>query len=112
MKLGAPQGLDLGPLLFNFLINDNFLLLDETEICKYADDTTIYCSHKELQEVILKVENDTVELSNWFAQNCMKLNEGECHLLLFGEKETDISIRCPRPPEKQFSWTDGATVPK
>ena len=68
-------------------------MLNETEICNYADDTTIYCSHKELQEVLLKLENDTAELSNWFAQNCMKLNEERCHLLVFGEKETEIPIK-------------------
>ena len=49
--------------------------LNETEICNYADDTTIYCSHKELHEVTLRLEKDTVELSNWFAENFMKLNE-------------------------------------
>ena len=92
MKLGVPQGSVLGPLLFNIFINDIFLLLNETEICNYADDTTIYCSHKELQEVTLRLENDTVKLSNWFAENFMKLNEEKCHLLVFGEKDTEISI--------------------
>ena len=53
----------------------------------------IYCSHKELQEVILKLENDTVELSNWFAQNGMKSNEEKCHLLVFGGKEMEISTK-------------------
>ena len=62
MKLGVPKGSVLGPLLFNIFINDIFLLLNETEICNYADDTTIYCSHMELQEVTLRLENDTVEL--------------------------------------------------
>ena len=65
-------------------------MLNETEICNYADDTTIYCSYKELQAVTLRLENDTVEPSKWFAENFMKLNEEECHLLVFGEKETEI----------------------
>ena len=92
MKLGVPQGSVLGPLLLNIFINDIFLLLDETEICNYADDTTIYCSHQELQEVTLRLKNDTVELRNWFAENFMKLNEEKCHLLVFGEKDTEMSI--------------------
>ena len=86
MKLGVPQGSVLGPLLFNIFINDIFLLLNETEICNYADDTTIYCSHRELQEVTLRLENDAAELSHWFAEHLMKLDEEECHLLIFGEK--------------------------
>ena len=92
MKLGVPQGSVLGPLLFNIFINDIFFLLNETEICNYADDTTIYCSHKELQEVTLRLENDTVKLSNWFAENFVELNEEKCHLLVFGEKDIEISI--------------------
>ena len=62
------------------------------KICNYADDTTIYCSHKELQEVTLRLENDTVKLSSWFAENVMKLIEEKCHLLVFGEKDIEISI--------------------
>ena len=93
MKLSVPQGSVLGPLLFNIFIDDIFHLLNETEICNYADDTTIYCSHQELREVILKLEKDTTEVSKWFEQNCMKLNEEKCHLLVLGEKETEISIK-------------------
>ena len=92
MKSGVPQGSVLGTLLFNIFINDIFLLLNESEICNYADDTTIYCSHQELQEETLRLENDTVKLSNWFVENFMKLNEEKCHLLVFGEKDTEISI--------------------
>ena len=92
MKLGVPQGFVLGPLLFNIFINDIFLLLNETEICNYADDTSIYCSHIELQEVTLRLDNHTAKLSNWFAEKFMKLNEEKCHLLIFCEEDIEISI--------------------
>ena len=93
VKLGYPQGSVLGPLLFNIFINDIFFLLNETEICNYADDTAIYCSHQEIQEVTIRLENDTARLSTWFAGNFMKLNEKRCHLLVFGEKDTKVSIK-------------------
>ena len=62
MKLGVFQESVLLPLLFNVFIDDLFLL-NETEICYCAEDTTVYCSHQELQKVTLRLENDTAKLT-------------------------------------------------
>ena len=39
---GVPQGSIVGPLLFTIFIHDIFSLVNETEVCNYADDTTIF----------------------------------------------------------------------
>jgi len=88
----VPQGSVLGPLLFNIFINDLFFLVEETEVCNYADDTTIYVCGQELEQVVSSLENDAQRISKWFFDNTMKLNPDKCHLLIFGGNNTDDSV--------------------
>ena len=37
-----PQGSILGPLLFNIFINGIFMIIEQSDICNFADDTTLY----------------------------------------------------------------------
>ena len=71
------------------------MFLEETEICNYADDTTIYACGPNIENVIMHLENDALKITEWFPNNCMKLNEDKCHLIIFGAKgsnETTIKI--------------------
>ena len=91
---GVPQGSVLGPLLFNIYLNDLFMFLEETDICNYADDTTIYACGPNIENVIMHLENDALRITEWFPNNFMKLNEDKCHLMSFGAKgNNEISIR-------------------
>ena len=56
---GVPQGSILGPILFNIFINGLIFLIQETEVCNFADDTTIYSCSLNYKEAAHKLSNDT-----------------------------------------------------
>ena len=90
--IGVPQGSVLGPLLFNIYLNDLFMFVNDAEICNYADDTTIYACDNNVESIIETLESDALKIAEWFPNNCMKLNEDKCHLMIFGDKSNDISL--------------------
>ena len=93
LQLGVPQGSVLGPLFFNIYINDLLLSIQETDICNYADDTTIYTCDTRLENVVSRLENDSKIIIEWFRNNYMKLNEDKCHFMIFGERTNqDVGI--------------------
>ena len=90
--IGVPQGSVLGPLLFNIYLNDLFMFVNDAEICNYADDTTIYACDNNIEGIIETLESDALKIAEWFPNNCMKLNEDKCHLMIFGDKSNNISL--------------------
>ena len=92
-SVGVPQGSVLGPLLFNIYLNDLFMFVTDCKICNYADDKTIYVCDGNHENVINKLETETLLISEWFRNNYMKLNDDKCHLMIFGEKSNDLSIK-------------------
>ena len=45
---GVPQASVLGTLLFNLFINDLFLVVENCDICNYADDNSLTLALKKL----------------------------------------------------------------
>ena len=80
------QGSVLGPLLFNFYLNDLFCLTESTEVCNFADDTAFFVCDEDLISLIKRLEHDSVLAIEWFQNNIMKLNQDKCHLLVSGYK--------------------------
>ena len=93
LLLGVPQGSVLGPILFNIYINDLFFMLNECEICNYADDTTPFVCDEILENVVSKLEHDTEIAICWFDSNYLKLNTDKCHLLMAGNKHEHIWVK-------------------
>ena len=82
----VPQGPVLGPLLFNIYLNDLLYLTKPTEICLFADGTTVFACDKDLNSLIKRLEHESLLAFEWFQNNNMKLNLDKCHLLVSGSK--------------------------
>ena len=79
----APQGSCLGPLLFLVFCNDLHLNLTYLSCIQFADDTTLYYTHKNQRVLRACIEYDLKQLHDWFGANSLTLNIGKTNLLLF-----------------------------
>ena len=76
----------LGPVLFNIYLNDLFLFLNEIDVSNFAIDTSHFVCHKNLKELLEKLERNSELAIHWFEDNYIKLHTGKCHLLISGPK--------------------------
>ena len=92
---GVPQGSILGPLLFLVFCNDLPLNLDACKGILFADDTTIYKRHTNLNYLLWNMAEELRCLMDWFAANKLTLNLKKSVCMLFHVKDhkKDVSIK-------------------
>jgi len=84
---GVPQGSTLGPLLFIIYVNDLLKMTLQGSIYSFADDTALIYSSFSLVGLEKKIEEDMVQLKNWFDSHKIVPNIGKTKLILFNYKE-------------------------
>ena len=84
--MGVPQGSILGPVLFLLYFNDFNECLKHSNIIQFADDTVIYVSSECFFTIERSLNQDLIEISNYFRKNhlIMNLNKGKTESMLIG----------------------------
>ena len=98
VTIGTPQGSCLGPLLFLIYINDLNLNLEYCRILLFADDTTIFCGHRNKNYLNWCLSEDLKTINDWFLANKLTLNLDKSHLLQFGKNTITIDLNLNNVP--------------
>ena len=86
IRRGIPQGSILGSLLFNIFINDIFMIIEQSDICNFADDNNLYSCGKKLTEINENLLSDIKNVLNWFRLNSWNTNHGKFQFMILGDK--------------------------
>ena len=80
---GVPQGSILGPLLFLIYINDFTQSSDLFSISLFADDTSLTASANNIDELLLKINEELSNIYDWLCANKLTLNLRKTKYLIF-----------------------------
>ena len=90
VKCGVPQGSILGPLLFILYINDIMHVSNLAKLIMFADDTNIFFSGADLDELSNHVNIELDKFSRWFKVNKLSLNIKKTSFILFRARSRQI----------------------
>jgi hypothetical protein len=92
IKCGVPQGSILGPLLFITYINDIVNVTNLASLILYADDTNMFLTNSDIDELARNANTELAKLSKWFTANRLSFNIKKTNFILFRTKNKKISF--------------------
>jgi len=81
---GIPQGSVIGPKLFILFINDISEASKDMNFLLFADDTTVFKSGTDINELMTIIEREMSKLKKWFDCNKLSLNWDKTNCMFFG----------------------------
>ena len=66
--------------------------MNNTELASYADDNTPYAVGNNIEELIVKLQNASKTLFQWFSNSQMTSNPGKCNFICSTSKKVSLIV--------------------
>ena len=80
------------PLLFNIFINDLFLNVIKSEVCNFADDSTLCSFDKKFDTIFSNLKYDLKNVLSWFQANFLKANRSKFQFVILRDKQNTCFV--------------------
>ncbi|CAF1058758.1 unnamed protein product, partial [Brachionus calyciflorus] len=80
IQTGVPQGIVLGPTLFNIFFNDIVNVLKDVDIALYADDLSFWVASTSVNYINLKLQQNLEKIYEWMCKWRLKVSSNKTFL--------------------------------
>ena len=94
---GVPQESILGPLLFLIYVNDLNNASSTLDPIMFDDDINLFYSHKNINQLFTKINEELENTEDWFKANKLSLNNKKTKYTLFHKNsiKDDLHLKLP-----------------
>ena len=93
ITLCVPQGSVLGQVLFILYITDMHRFSNQMRLVHFADDTTVFASDSEINNVHATVNRRLVGVENWLKTNKLSLNVSKISYMIISNQKNAFYIK-------------------
>ena len=94
IRCGVPQGSILGPILFILYINDLPNVSDILKCILFADDTSIFFSHDNVDSLQEIFNQELQSVTKWLKVNKLLINVSKTNFMIFTKKKCNLDNIC------------------
>ena len=92
IKLGVPQGSVFRPVVFLLYINDVYRSSNQMLFVHFADDTTVFASDSDINNVHETVNLGLVGVDNWLKANRLSLNVSKTSYMIISTRKMQLTL--------------------